>query len=221
MKRSESPIDCAYLERDRGPSLRQGAGEAVWMLNPWSAAAASRFDRFVKDLPGYLLNAPPALSFLLCVIGYDCVLNEPDLIALSQAISNTPSFDPGVRITWTSDREGFRHTESRCLSVRTRLAGRRLANDIDWAASAAELERLLQDTNAAVNDIRDVFFSSFGASVRIERVRPRRGHPLGYLVVTGSQISAGKCAPSAAVRTHEFHGLLFSLSVFHAFRRGV
>lgn len=145
MKRSALPIDCASLERDRGPSLRQGAGEAVWMLNPWSGAAASRFDRFVKDLPGYLLDAPPAVSFLLCVIGYDCVLNEPDLIALAQVISNTPSFDPGVRITWTSDREGFRHTESRCLSVRTRLAVRRLANDIDWAASAAELESLLQD----------------------------------------------------------------------------
>lgn len=145
MKRSALSIGCANLERDRGPSLRQGAGEAVWMLNPWSGVAASRFDRFVKDLPGHLLDAPPPVSSLMCLIGYDCVLNEPDLIALAQAISHAPYVDPGVRITWTSDREGFRHTESRCLSVRTRLAVRRLANDIDWAASAAELESLLQD----------------------------------------------------------------------------
>lgn len=145
MKRSELPTKCGNLERDRGPSLRQGADEAVWMLNPWSGAAASRFDRFVKDLPTHLLDVSPAVCFLMCLIGYDCVLNEPDLISLAQAISNTPSFDPGVRITWTSQREGFRHTESRCLSVRTRLAVRRLASDIDWAASAAELERILQD----------------------------------------------------------------------------
>uniref|UniRef100_UPI0035AF2FE0 tyrosine-type recombinase/integrase n=1 Tax=Hylemonella sp. TaxID=2066020 RepID=UPI0035AF2FE0 len=145
MKRSAYTVKCANVELDRGPSLGQGTDEAIWMLNPCSGVAASRFHRFVEDLPGHLPDAPPAVGLLLCLIGYDCVLTEPDLFALGQAISSTPASDPRIRTTWTSDREGFRHTESRCLSVRTRLASRRLANDINWAASAAELESFLQD----------------------------------------------------------------------------
>lgn len=145
MKRSVDSVKCANVDLDRGPSLGLGTDEAVWMLNPGSGAAASRFDRFVKDLPGHLPDAPPAVGLLLCLIGYDCALNEPDLVALAQAISTTPESYQGVRFTWTSDREGFRHTESRCISVRTRLASRRLGNDINWAASAADLESFLQD----------------------------------------------------------------------------
>lgn len=144
MMRSLRSKEIPKFDRDRGPSLQQGADDAVWTINPWSASAYNRFDQFVRDLPRNLPSIPAPVAFLLSVLGYDCILNEADLIALAQSVSNNLDRAPGGRLTWLSDREGYRHTEARCLSMRTRLAANQLSSEVDWAAAMAELETCLR-----------------------------------------------------------------------------
>lgn len=75
-------------------------------------------------------------------------------------------------------------------------------------------------TESAMREIRAAFQLAANASIRIESVKPRRGHPQRYLVVGRSRLTPGVSAPSASVRMGEFHGLFFSLSVFHSFSKG-
>lgn len=75
-------------------------------------------------------------------------------------------------------------------------------------------------TETAMRELRSAVLLGVGASVRIERVRPRRGHPDRYLVVGRSRLTPGISAPSASVRMGEFHGLFFSLCVFQSMPKG-
>lgn len=75
-------------------------------------------------------------------------------------------------------------------------------------------------TESSMREIRPSVQLGFGSSVRIERVRPRRGQPKRYLVVGRSRLAPGVSAPSASVRMGEFHGLLFSLCVYQSLSKG-
>lgn len=127
---------------DRGPILRLGSEDAVWTLNPASAAAAHRFDRFVRDLPNQLRSVRPQVGLLLCLLAYDCIITKVDLIAAAQATSAASSA-MGHRVVWTSKHEGYSHLEARCLSTRSRLHARRLPAPVDWSVAFKVLENLL------------------------------------------------------------------------------
>lgn len=141
--------------QDHGPILRQGADDAVWALNPCSGAAAHSFERFAQDLPSHLAHISPAVGFLLCAIGYDCVLAEGDLIAMAQAASSSVPPTVGSRVSWTSTREGYVHLDARCLSLRSRLIARRLPPQVDWPATLAELRGFLRMNYPEVDDTDD------------------------------------------------------------------
>ena len=144
MKHMAVTSDSFLQHQDRGPILRQGAKVEVWSLNPNSGTAAYRFHRFVQDLPSHLPHVSPALSLLLCAIGYDCALAESDLIAMAQASSSLVNPSVGSRVSWTSNREGYVHIEARCLSVRSLLIARQMPTQIDWPAILIELREFLQ-----------------------------------------------------------------------------
>lgn len=76
-------------------------------------------------------------------------------------------------------------------------------------------------TESSMREIRASVQLGVGASVRIERVRPRRGQPDLYLVVGRSRMTPGISAPSASLRMCEFHGLLFSLCVYQSMTKGI
>ena len=84
MMRSPTRKETAQLDQDCGPSLREGSDDAVWAINPWSAASHSRFDQFVRSLPSCFFCPQPSVTFLLCAIGYDCIFSESDLVAVGK-----------------------------------------------------------------------------------------------------------------------------------------
>lgn len=144
MKPAKARPARALQRPDLGPTLKRSTQTEVWSLHPESAAAASRFQRFVEDLPAALPRVSPALGLLLCSIAYDCVLNEDDLIGLAQASSTFEHPARACRVSWTSRLDGQAHLEARCLSVRSRLIVHRLPPQVDWPAMLLQLNEFMK-----------------------------------------------------------------------------
>jgi hypothetical protein len=81
---------------------------------------------------------------LLCVISYECILHEGDLIAMAHAAHAATHSSNQSRVSWASAKERDVHLEARCLSVRTQLMAQRLPEKIDWPSTLVELTKFLQ-----------------------------------------------------------------------------
>lgn len=62
--------------------------------------------------------------------------------------------------------------------------------------------------------IRSVLTDAFNAPVRVEEVKPRRGFPRHYLLLSRKPTVPGRKAASAMLRMSEFHGIFFALCAY-------
>lgn len=126
-----------------GLSLNMSASDMVWSLSPDSAFRAHRFQSFQLKLPFLWSKVPTAVRFLLCLLGYDAITTQSDLVALTQAITPSQKKSSISRLSWLNANSSGTRSDSRILSARTTLCMRSLTEPIDWPAELSKLESTL------------------------------------------------------------------------------
>lgn len=92
------------------------------------------------------------------------------------------------------------------LVIRTEVSDIADKKTVDDALDSAEMT----DAQAIVEEI-------YQASVQTEGVKPRRGRPRTYLMISRARTGTGKASAAASCRMQYFHGLMFALAVWNQY----